>query len=103
MGHGGFRDCSALPASGDDATKGQTTGLDYVAELGRMLREWNWPDWSIEVVLPKIVDVLVGLGILERVSGGYEPTSKAESPAAWTAAWALLGEEGIDEDIAPAS
>ena len=78
-------------------------GPDYVVELRRMLREWNWPEWAIETSLPKIVHVLLGLGILERVPWGYEPTMKAESEEIWTAAWALLKEEGVEDDLGPAS
>ncbi len=68
-----------------------------------MLREWNWPEWAIDAGLPKIVDVLLGLGILERVDWGFEPTRKAESEELWKVAWDLLKEEGVPDDLGPAS
>ncbi len=68
-----------------------------------MCREWNWPDWMIETALPKFVNVLLGVGILGRVPWGYEPSAKAESAEVWRLAWDLLKEEGVAEDLGPAS
>ena len=82
---------------------GETPGLDYVVEIQRMLREWSWPEWAIETSLHKIVYVLLGVGILECVPWGYEPTMKAESEEVWNLAWDLLNEEGVGEELGPAS
>jgi len=78
-------------------------GADYVAELRRMLRDWGWPDWEIETALPKVVDVMLGAGLLERTPWGYEPTPKAGEEEAWKLVWKLLAQMGIAEDIGPAS
>ncbi len=93
----------AYVLSGGGTTYNAMTGPDYVTELRRMLREWNWPEWSIETALPRIVKVLLGVGILERVPWGFEPTMRAESEEIWAVAWDLLKREGVGEDIGPAS
>ncbi len=82
---------------------GSTSGPDYIAELQRMFREWGWPEWAIQTALPTVVGVLVGVGILERVPWGYEPSAKAESAEVWQLAWDLLKKEGVSEDLGPAS
>lgn len=68
----------------------------FITELRNLMNAWRWTPKEIESALPKLVRILVELGILrQNPDGTYEPTERVQDEAAWTEAWARAEKEGI--------
>jgi len=77
-------------------------GNAFAADLKDMLRKWSWPEWLINEKWPRILDVLVGVGILQTGPEGFSMTYLVESDEAWDTAWQALEKEGIVGGEGPA-
>ena len=79
------------------------TANEFVLELKDMLQKWGWPEWLIKEKWPRIVDVLVGVGILKTTEDGFELTLRVQDDAVWETAWDALKKEGIVGGESPAA
>ena len=75
----------------------------FVFELKDMLQKWGWPAWLIEEKWPRIIDTLVGVGILRTTEEGFELTPFVEDDEVWETAWKALEKEGIVGGESPAA
>jgi len=69
---------------------------DFVTGLGKMFAGFGWAPAEVERALPKMVRILLDVGILqERPDGAYEPTDLVGDDDAWAQAWARADKENI--------
>ena len=68
---------------------------DFIEDLRGMLHAWGYPEWQVQEILPRVVKVFEGVGILMRVNDAYLVTELVEDDRAWDRAWELLEKEGI--------
>lgn len=68
----------------------------FVFVLRQVMKGWGWTPSEIEASLPRLVRILVDLGMLRRTAdGSYETTERVEDDEAWREVWAKAREEGI--------
>ncbi len=70
---------------------------DFIEDLKKMLREWEWPAWKINQDFPKVISAFVSVGILRLTDTGFQLTPKVGEDAAWDAAWDILGKDGVTQ------
>ncbi len=75
---------------------------NFIEDLHEMLHKWGYPPWQVREILPHIVKVFEGVGILQRVGDVYFVTELVEYDGAWESAWELLEKEGIAGPQGPA-
>ncbi len=75
----------------------------FIEDLHGLLRKWGYPEWQVQDVLPRIVRVFEGVGILHRFESLYLVTELVDDKAAWSLVWELLAKEGIGEGHGPAT
>lgn len=76
----------------------------FIEDLHGLLHKWGYPEWQVQDVLPRIVRVFEGVGILHRLIGNvYLVTELADDEASWDRVWQLLAKEGIGEGHGPAT
>ncbi len=68
---------------------------NFIEDLHEMLHKWGYPPWQVQEILPHIVKVFEGVGILARVDDVYFVTELVEDETAWERAWQLLEKGGI--------
>ena len=78
-------------------------GDDFIEDLRGMLHTWGYPEWQVQGILPRVVKVFEGVGILVRVDEAYLVTELVEDERAWDRAWELLEKEGIPGSKGPAA
>ena len=79
------------------------TANEFVLELRGMLQKWGWPDWLVKEKWPRIIDTLVGVGILQTTDDGFELTPLVQDDEVWDTAWKALEKEGIVGGESPAA
>ena len=70
---------------------------DFIEDLKKMLREWEWPAWKINEDFPKVIAAFVKVGILRMDGQGFHMTALVGDDAAWDQAWDILGKDGITQ------
>lgn len=70
---------------------------EFVEDIKKMLREWEWPPWKINEEFPKILAAFVEVGILRSNDQGFELTGRVADDMAWQRAWDLLEKGGVTE------
>ncbi len=78
----------------DNGGESQGEG-DFVETLRNLMRSWRWPEWQIERVLPMVLKVCEGVGIIHATGEGYEVTELVTSPSAWELVTKHLREAGL--------
>lgn len=76
---------------------------DFALWVKDKLKEWNWPLWLVEEKWPRILDALVGAGILTTTDEGFEMTDLVNDDKAWDVVWGALEKEGVAGGQGPAS
>lgn len=75
----------------------------FVEDLHQLLHTWGYPEWQVQEVLPRIVRVFEGVGILRRFDDDvYLVTEFADDDPSWDRVWELLEKEGIAGGQGPA-
>ncbi len=75
----------------------------FIEDLHELLHKWGYPEWQIQEVLPRIVRVFEGVGILHQFDDLYVVTELVDDEASWNLVWELLAKEGIGEGHGPAT
>ncbi len=75
----------------------------FIEDLHGLLRKWGYPEWQVQDVLPRIVRVFEGVGILHRVESLYLVTELVDDETAWNLVWELLAKGGIGKGHGPAA
>jgi len=76
---------------------------DFALWIREKLKEWHWPPWLVEEKWPRILDALVGVGILTTTDEGFEMTDLVNDDEAWDVVWSTLEKEGVTGGEGPAS
>lgn len=66
---------------------------DFRDDLRKMMRSWGWDDFTVRDMLPRLVRILTGVGILVEVDGVCMATEKSSDDELWNTAMHLLEEE----------
>lgn len=66
-------------------------------DLKQKLKEISpWvPEWEFDVLLPELIRLALGVGIIAEAKGYYTFTRLAASPEAWEIVWKLLEVAGL--------
>ncbi len=71
---------------------------DVIEDMRNLLRSARFPPWKVELVLPRMVEACVAVGMLvPQGHGWYKVTPRIAQEDAWQRVWDLLEAQGVKD------